>query len=92
MEGGLLGLRTGAVAVLAINILASFERFVGLVFEGVAFLKEELVFFEGPAFRRELAFFEGLVCLRMIIGKSPQTFLGWRSASLVPRTAVKKTR
>lgn len=69
MAGGLLGLRTGSGTPLAINNLASFERFVGLVFEGVVFLKEKLAFFEGVVLPEELALFEELVCLRLIIGQ-----------------------
>ena len=65
------GFRTGAGTPLGINILASFELFGGLVFEGVVFLKKELVFFEKAVFPEELALFEGLVCLRLIMGQIP---------------------
>jgi len=92
VEGSLLGLRTGAVTLLAINIPASFGRFAGLVFEGVVFPKNELGFFERAALCTELAFFERLVSLRLIIGQISAGILGWRAASLVPRPTVKETR
>ena len=92
MEGGLLGFRTGAGTSLAINILTSFERFVGFILDGVLFLKEKLVFFERAVFPEELALFEELVCLRLIIGRISADIPRLALSISGARTAVKEIR